>query len=59
MIVMTTDQQTVFDWITDERRLGWNPKPIPLGLEKFRHVRDQLVRAGLVTKTDTGRYVPA
>lgn len=58
MIVMLADQQTAYDWIVDEQRLGWNPKPMPFNLMKFRGIRDSLVRAGLVVKNSTGRYVP-
>lgn len=58
-IVMLPDQQTAYDWIDAEFRAGWNMQPMPFPLDKFRGLRDQLVRAGLVHKTPQGRYVPS
>jgi hypothetical protein len=56
---MTNDQQLAFDWIVAEANArGWNVAPMPFKLARFRSTRESLVRAGLVMKTDTGRYVP-
>lgn len=58
---MLHDQEVAYDWIAAEARnpRGWNPKPMPFPLEKFRNIRAGLVFAGLIKKTATGRYVPA
>ena len=55
---MTNDQQIAFDWIAIEHRDGLNHEAMPFKLNKFRATRDSLVRAGLVMKTTTGRYIP-
>lgn len=56
MIVMTNDQQMVFDMIIAEAAGAY--ASLPFKLTKFRSVRASLVRAGLVIKTSSGRYVP-
>lgn len=55
--ILTQDQVTVLDYITAEEK-GWGTAPMPFKLARYRGIRDNLIRLGFITKTESGRFVP-